>query len=94
MCPLSKRNSVIFFKYALCCIAVCVVMEKDRDQLERSCEKWGITKSQGKNTVSRRKDNWIGHILHRNCLLKHIIQGRMEVTKRRGRRRKRLLNDF
>jgi hypothetical protein len=35
----------------------------------------------------RRKANWIGH-----CLLKHIIEGRIAVTGRRGRRRKQLLN--
>jgi len=30
------------------------------------------------HTVTRRKGNWIGHILHRNCLLKHIIEGNIE----------------
>jgi len=33
---------------------------------------------------------WIGHILRRNCVLKHIIEGkikgRIEVMGRRGRR--------
>jgi ribosomal 50S subunit-associated protein YjgA (DUF615 family) len=29
------------------------------------------------HTVKRRKVNWIGHILRRNCLLKHIIEGRL-----------------
>jgi hypothetical protein len=29
-------------------------------------------------TIIRRKANWIGHILHRNCLLKHIIKGKMD----------------
>jgi hypothetical protein len=42
------------------------------------------------HTLKRRKTNWIGHILHRNCLLKHIIEGkvegRIEVTGRPGRR--------
>jgi hypothetical protein len=42
----------------------------------------------------RRKANWIGHILRRNCLLKHVIEGkikgRIEMTGRRGRRRKQL----
>jgi len=37
------------------------------------------------------KTNWIGHILRRSCLLKHAIEGkierRIEVTRRRGRRR-------
>jgi hypothetical protein len=34
----------------------------------------------------RRKANWIGHFLHRNCLQKHVlegkIEGRIEVTGR------------
>jgi hypothetical protein len=42
----------------------------------------------------RRKADWIGVILRRNCLLKHIIEGKikgkMEVTGRSGRRRKQL----
>jgi hypothetical protein len=25
-------------------------------------------------TIKRRKDNWIGHIMHGNCLLKRIIE--------------------
>jgi hypothetical protein len=29
-------------------------------------------------TIRRRKANWIGHILCRNCLLKHVIEGKME----------------
>jgi hypothetical protein len=40
--------------------------------------------------INKRKANWIGHILHRNCLLQKIIEGkvkgRIEVTGRRGRR--------
>jgi hypothetical protein len=27
------------------------------------------------HTIRRRKANWIGHILRRNCVLKHIIEG-------------------
>jgi hypothetical protein len=38
--------------------------------------------------------NWICHILCRNCLLKHVIEGKMEgrieVMGRQGRRRKQL----
>jgi hypothetical protein len=30
------------------------------------------------HTIKRRKANWIGHILHRNCLLKHAIEGKLE----------------
>jgi hypothetical protein len=46
----------------------------------------------------KRRANWLGHILHRNCLLKHIIEvkvkGRIEVTGTGGRRRKQLLDDL
>jgi len=26
-------------------------------------------------TIKRRKANWIGHILRRNCLVKYVIEG-------------------
>jgi hypothetical protein len=49
-------------------------------------------------TIRRRKTNWICHTLSRNCLLKHVIEGKVggtiDVTERRGRRRKQLLDDF
>ena len=48
--------------------------------------------------IRKWKANWIGHILLRNCLLKHIIEGKikgeMEVARRRGRRSKKLLVDL
>jgi hypothetical protein len=41
---------------------------------------------------------WIGHILHRNCFLKHIIEGNreegIEVTGSQGIRCKQLLDDL
>jgi hypothetical protein len=46
------------------------------------------------HTIRRRRANWIGHILRRNCLLSHIIEGKIIGTRRRGRRRKQLLDDF
>jgi hypothetical protein len=30
------------------------------------------------HTIKRRKDNWIGHILRRNDLLKQVIEGKIE----------------
>jgi hypothetical protein len=40
----------------------------------------------------------IGHILRRNCLLRHVIERKMklgiEVTGRRGRRRRKLVDDI
>ena len=48
--------------------------------------------------IGKRKANWIGHILRRNCLLKQVsegkIKGEMDVTRRWGRRRKKLLDDL
>jgi hypothetical protein len=42
--------------------------------------------------------DWIGHILRRKCLLKQFIErnieGQVEVTRRRERRRKKLLDDL
>ena len=48
--------------------------------------------------IRKRKANWIGHILRRNCLLKRVIEGKikgeMEVTRRRGRKHRKLLDDL
>jgi hypothetical protein len=48
--------------------------------------------------ISKWKANWIGHILCRNCLLQQVtegkIKGRIEVTGRRGSRRRKLLDDI
>jgi hypothetical protein len=50
------------------------------------------------HTIKRRKANWIGHILRRNCLVKHAIEGklerRIEMKGRRRIRRKQLLDDL
>jgi hypothetical protein len=46
------------------------------------------------HTIRRRKSNWIGHILRRNCLLRHTTDGKIRGTRRRGRRRKQLLDDL
>jgi len=60
------------------------------------------TTMEERNTVptkTRRKANSIVHILRRNCLLKHVfegkIRGRIKVTgRRRRRRRKQLLYEL
>jgi hypothetical protein len=45
--------------------------------------------------IRKRKANWIGHTLRRNCLIKQVIEGKikgeMEVTRRRC---KKLMNDL
>jgi hypothetical protein len=37
------------------------------------------------HTIKRRKDNCIGRISRQNCLLKLVIEGKIEGTGRRGR---------
>jgi hypothetical protein len=48
--------------------------------------------------ISKRKANWIGHILCRKCLILQVIElkikGGIEVRARRGRRRRKLLDDL
>jgi hypothetical protein len=62
-----------------------------RRKINLSCEKLrNIALSLGGQEYltysQRRKANWIGHILRRNCLLKHVneekIEGSVEVTRR------------
>jgi hypothetical protein len=48
--------------------------------------------------IRKRKANWIGQILRRNCLLQRVTEEKikrgMEVTGRPGRRRRKLLDDL
>jgi hypothetical protein len=61
---------------------------KNEEVLHRVKEERNILR-----TINRRKANWIGHILRTNCFLKHVIKWKIEVTERRGRRCKQLLDD-
>ena len=79
-----------------------MVLEKDgEDQFHVRNEEVLIRVKEQRNIlheIRKRKANWIGHILRRNCLVKQIIEGKIngqiEVTRRRGRRRKKLLDDL
>jgi hypothetical protein len=48
--------------------------------------------------IRKRKAYLFGHILRRNCLLQKVIEGKIKgqikVTRRRGRRHKKLLDDL
>jgi len=48
--------------------------------------------------ISKQKAKGIGHILWRNCLLQRVIEGEIkgwiEVTGRRGRKRRKILDDL
>ena len=52
----------------------------------------------GLHTLNSRRVNWIGQVLSRNRLVKHVIevkmQGRTLGTEIRVRKRKQLLDDF
>jgi hypothetical protein len=61
-----------------------VVLENDgEDQLDRWCEKLKSTtisrvERNILHTKRRRKANWTGHILGRNCLVKRSSEGNIE----------------
>jgi hypothetical protein len=40
------------------------------------------------------KDKWLGNTLRKHSLIKHVIEGKIEGTKRRGRRCKQLLDEL
>jgi hypothetical protein len=48
--------------------------------------------------INKRKANWIGHIFRRNCFVKQVvkerIKGGIEVTGKRGRRCRKLLDEL
>jgi hypothetical protein len=66
---------------------------KNEEVLQRVKEERNIL-----HTMKGRKANRIGHILRRSCLLKHVIEGkverRIEVMGRQGKIRKQLLDDL
>ena len=43
--------------------------------------------------IKQGKADWIGHILHMNCVIKHVTRGKLEGAGRRRRRHKQLLKD-
>jgi hypothetical protein len=49
------------------------------------------------HTIKIKKAKWSGHILLRNCILKHVTEAKIGgtgVAGKRGRRHKRLLDDL
>jgi hypothetical protein len=62
----------------------------DRVEYERVLKIFGCERNILR-ILKRKRAKWIGHILRRNCLLKHIIEGKIQGTGRRGRRGKQLL---
>jgi hypothetical protein len=46
---------------------------RNEEELLRVKEQWIIL-----HEIRKRKANWIGHILRRNCLLRHVIEGKIK----------------
>ena len=44
--------------------------------------------------IKKRKKNWIGHMLRRDCLLVNALEGLVCGRRRKGRRRYKLLDDI
>jgi len=42
----------------------------------------GVKEERNVHTLQKRKANWVGHILCKNCFLKHVIEGKLEGTVR------------
>ena len=67
--------------------------ERNEDVLLRVKEQRNIL-----HEILKRKANWIGNILRRNCVLQRVTEGKIiggiEVTGRQGRRRRKLLDDL
>ena len=65
---------------------------RNKEVLRRAKEEGNILQT------IKRMANWISHNMRRNCLLKQVTEGkievRIEVTGRRGRKRKQLLVDL
>jgi hypothetical protein len=46
------------------------------------------------DTIVRRKKNWIGHILRSNCMMRDVMEGRMDGRRPRGRPRMSMLEEL
>jgi hypothetical protein len=55
-------------------------LEKGRvdQQLDQTCWKRRQEEETYPTTNNKKKDNWIGHILRTNYLLKHVTEGKIE----------------
>jgi hypothetical protein len=79
-----------------------MVLEKDGEEhLDRHMrnEEVSLRVKEQRNIlleISKRKANWIGHILRGNCLLRQVIKGKIkgeiEATGKQGKRRRKLLD--
>jgi hypothetical protein len=56
------------------------------DRVKNEEELHKVTKDRNiLHKIKRRTANWIGHILRRNCPLKHVIEGKLERVRDRSK---------
>ena len=96
LCALEKlREATLSFVMPVC-VSVRLSAWNNSAPTGRIFMKLGI--SSFSEEIRKWKANWIGHILRRNCFLQRVseeyIKGGIEVTERRGRRRRKLLDDL
>ena len=58
----------------------------DRQNKKCSCARKGGRRKNNAGKIRKRKRNWLGHWLRRNCLLKDALQDIVNGKKVRGRR--------
>jgi hypothetical protein len=101
-----KLVNCYIWSIASCGAETWILQQLDQKCLEsfemwywRRMEKTGFKEERNAlHNIKRRKANWTGHILRKNCLLEHVIEGeiegRIEVMGRRVRRRQQLLENL
>jgi hypothetical protein len=91
LCSLTLSNTSSFFTWSVQLISS-ILLQHHISKLSRCF--WFAARSVRVSAPYKA----IGHILRRNCLLKQVIEGKIkgeiEVTRRRGRRHKKLLDDL
>ena len=63
-----------------------------RQNTKRSCVRVGEKRITLELRKRKRKRNWLGHWLRRDCLLKDDLEGMVNGKKVRGRRRYQMIN--
>ena len=92
---LCKVDQKYFGSYEMLCWRRTEISHTDRVRNEEGLRR-GKEDRNVLHTIKRRKGNWISHMF-RNGLLEQVVEGkvegRREITGRRGRRRKQLQDD-
>jgi hypothetical protein len=68
----------------------CADRVRNEEVLHRVKKDWSILSTVH---VTRRKANWVRHVMRMNCLLKNVFEGKIEGMRRRGRRHKQPLDE-